>query len=65
MVPTNYYLVLSAMLFGLGVLAFIFRRNIITYFHVHRIDAERREPGVRGFQPGDGNKWTGKYLFCS
>ena len=32
MVPTNYYLVLSAILFGLGVLAFIFKRNIITIF---------------------------------
>ena len=32
MVPTNYYLVLSAVLFGLGVLAFIFKRNIITIF---------------------------------
>ena len=32
MVPTNYYVVLSAILFGLGVLAFIFKRNIITIF---------------------------------
>ena len=32
MVPTNYYLVLSAILFGLGVLAFVFKRNIITIF---------------------------------
>ena len=32
MIPTNYYLILSAILFGLGVVAFIFRRNIITIF---------------------------------
>jgi len=32
MVPTSYYLVLSGVLFGLGVLAFVFKRNIITIF---------------------------------
>ncbi len=32
MVPTNYYVVLSAILFGLGVFAFVFKRNIITMF---------------------------------
>ena len=32
MVPTNYYLVLSAILFGLGVVAFVFKRNVITIF---------------------------------
>jgi NADH-quinone oxidoreductase subunit K len=32
MIPTNYYLILSAILFGLGVLAFVFKRNIITIF---------------------------------
>jgi NADH-quinone oxidoreductase subunit K len=31
-VPTSYYLVLSAILFGLGVVAFIFKRNILTIF---------------------------------
>jgi NADH-quinone oxidoreductase subunit K len=31
-VPTSYYLVLSALLFGLGVVAFVFKRNIITIF---------------------------------
>ncbi|HXN17046.1 MAG: NADH-quinone oxidoreductase subunit NuoK [Candidatus Acidiferrales bacterium] len=29
-VPVSYYLVLSAILFGLGVVAFVFKRNIIT-----------------------------------
>jgi NADH-quinone oxidoreductase subunit K len=29
-VPIAYYLVLSAVLFGLGVVAFVFKRNIIT-----------------------------------
>ena len=32
MVPISYYLVLSAVLFGLGVVAFVFKRNIITIF---------------------------------
>jgi len=32
MVPTNYYLILSAILFGLGIVAFVFKRNIITIF---------------------------------
>ena len=32
MVPTTYYIALSVVLFGLGVLAFIFKRNIITIF---------------------------------
>jgi NADH-quinone oxidoreductase subunit K len=31
-VPLSYYLVLSAILFGLGVIAFIFKRNIIAIF---------------------------------
>ncbi len=32
MVPSNYYLMLSAILFGLGVVGFVFKRNIITIF---------------------------------
>ena len=32
MVPTSYYLILSAILFGLGIVAFVFKRNIITLF---------------------------------
>lgn len=32
MVPPNYYLILSAILFGLGIVAFVFKRNIITMF---------------------------------
>ncbi|HEV8383830.1 MAG TPA: NADH-quinone oxidoreductase subunit NuoK [Candidatus Acidoferrales bacterium] len=32
MVPPSYYLVLSAVLFGLGVVGFVFKRNIITIF---------------------------------
>lgn len=32
MVPSGYYLVLSAILFGLGVIAFVVKRNIITIF---------------------------------
>lgn len=32
MVPLSYYLVLSAILFGLGVVGFVFKRNIIAIF---------------------------------
>jgi len=32
MVPTSHYLILSAILFGLGIIAFVFKRNIITVF---------------------------------
>jgi NADH-quinone oxidoreductase subunit K len=31
-VPISYYLVLSAVLFGLGVIGFVFKRNIITIY---------------------------------
>jgi NADH-quinone oxidoreductase subunit K len=31
-VPTSYYLALSAVLFGLGVVGFVFKRNILTLF---------------------------------
>lgn len=32
MVPISYYLVLSAILFGLGVVGFVFKRHIINIF---------------------------------
>ncbi len=32
MVPLSWYLILSAILFGLGVAGFVFRRNVITVF---------------------------------
>lgn len=32
MVPISYYIILSAVLFGLGVIAVVFKRNIITIF---------------------------------
>ncbi|MFQ5723531.1 MAG: NADH-quinone oxidoreductase subunit NuoK [Terriglobia bacterium] len=32
MVPVSYYLVLSAILFGLGVMGFLLKRSIITIF---------------------------------
>jgi NADH-quinone oxidoreductase subunit K len=31
-VPISYYLALSAVLFGLGVVGFVFKRNILTVF---------------------------------
>lgn len=31
-VPVSWYVVLSAILFGLGVVGFVFKRNIITIF---------------------------------
>ena len=32
MVPTQYYLILSAILFGMGAVVFVVKRNIITIF---------------------------------
>ena len=32
MVPISWYIILSAVLFGLGVVGFVFKRNIITIF---------------------------------
>ena len=32
MIPISYYLILRAVLFGLGVIGFVFKRNIITIF---------------------------------
>ena len=32
MVPLSHYLILSAILFGLGAAGFLFRRNVITVF---------------------------------
>ena len=32
MVPISYYVILSAVLFGLGVIGFVFKRNVITIF---------------------------------
>jgi NADH-quinone oxidoreductase subunit K len=32
MVPTAYYLVLAAMLFSIGIAAFLIKRNVITIF---------------------------------
>ncbi|MGB2591388.1 MAG: NADH-quinone oxidoreductase subunit NuoK [Candidatus Acidiferrum sp.] len=32
MVPTSHYLILSAILFGMGTVAFVFKRNVITIF---------------------------------
>jgi NADH-quinone oxidoreductase subunit K len=31
-VPISYFLVLSGVLFGLGVIAFVYKRNVITVF---------------------------------
>jgi NADH-quinone oxidoreductase subunit K len=31
-IPVAWYLVLSAVLFGLGVIAFVFKRNVVTVF---------------------------------
>lgn len=32
MIPISYYLILAAILFGLGVTGFLFKRNIVTIF---------------------------------
>jgi NADH-quinone oxidoreductase subunit K len=31
-IPISWYLVVSAVLFGLGVVAFVFKRNVVTIF---------------------------------
>jgi len=32
MIPISYFVILSAILFGLGVIGFMFKRNIVTLF---------------------------------
>jgi len=32
MIPLSYFIILSAILFGLGVIGFMFKRNIVTLF---------------------------------
>ena len=32
MIPVNYFLILAAILFGIGVIGFVMRRNLITMF---------------------------------
>lgn len=32
MIPISYFVILSAVLFGLGVIGFMFKRNIVTLF---------------------------------
>jgi NADH-quinone oxidoreductase subunit K len=32
LVPVSYYIILSALLFGLGIVGFLFKRNIVTMF---------------------------------
>ncbi len=45
-VPYSWYLILSALLFSLGVAGFLLRRNIITVFMSIESDAQRRQSGV-------------------
>ena len=46
-VPTSYYIALSAVLFSIGVVGVLVRRNAIVIFMCDRADAERRQPGLR------------------
>jgi NADH-quinone oxidoreductase subunit K len=55
MVPTNYYVILSAILFGLGVFAFIFKRNVITIFMSIELMLNARRWA----------NWMGRYSCCS
>jgi NADH-quinone oxidoreductase subunit K len=32
LVPVSYYIILSALLFGMGIVGFLFKRNIVTMF---------------------------------
>ena len=70
-VPVSYYLVLSAILFGLGVVAFVFKRNIITIFmaielmlnavNLAFVTFDRMRagaPGVMGGAPATHDGWV-------
>src|SRR5438046_10505567 len=54
MVPTNYYVILSAILFGLGLFAFIFKRNIITIFMSIELMLNAVNLAFVAFSPGLG-----------
>ena len=46
-----HYLILSALLFAIGTVGVIVKKNIICDFPLHRTDAERRQPELRGIFP--------------
>jgi len=52
MVPTQYYLILSAILFGLGAVAFVVKRNIITIFMSIELMLNAVQSCIRRIQPG-------------
>jgi hypothetical protein len=45
--PISYYIALSVVLFSIGAVGVLLRRNAIVIFMCDRADAECREPGVR------------------
>jgi hypothetical protein len=45
MVPISYYIILSAILFTIGALGVLIRRNALIIFHVGRVDVEFCQPG--------------------
>ena len=75
MVPISYYLALSAVLFGLGVVGFVFKRNILTVFMsielmlnavnlafvaFSRALGQVRGPGLRLFRDRGGGGGSGR-----
>jgi len=64
MVPTHYYLILSAVLFGLGAVAFVFKRNIITIFMSIELMLNAVNLAFVAFSQAFG-KVEARFLFCS
>jgi hypothetical protein len=64
-VPTSYYLVISAMLFTIGVLGVLVRRNAIIIFMCVEMMLNAGQPGFRGrrARPQDDER-SGLCLFC-
>ena len=48
MIPLTYYLGLSVILFRIGILGVLLRRNANCDFYVAGIDVQRRQPGLCG-----------------
>ena len=49
---TTWYLVLAAVLFGVGVVGLMIRRNPLVMFMCIELMLKRGEPFIRGLRPG-------------
>ena len=50
-IPIEHYVALSALLFVIGGVGFLVRRNVLVAADEHRGDAQRGQPGARRVQP--------------